>query len=114
MLDEGLDPQLLVAALAPFGLRDRAAHRPDAADDAPLLTVGERARCLHVEHRLDARLGLLRMLTPRPARARGSQLDLGLRQRHRTGHADHLLSKAQRPVSARATAARAIESRRMA
>src|SRR5204862_2646716 len=60
--DEPLGRELAVAQLAPFVLRDRAQNRPGLRDDTALLHVRQRGRRLDVEHRLDPRLRLLRVL----------------------------------------------------
>ena len=76
LLDEPLDGQLAVAPLAPLVLGDAAQHRAGLRRHAPLLRVRQRRRRLDVEHGLDARLGRVRVLAARAARAREAQLDL--------------------------------------
>ena len=68
--------ELAVPRLAPLVLRDGAEDRPRLRDDPPFLPGRERRRRLDVEHRLDAGLGLVRVLAARPRRARDAQLDL--------------------------------------
>src|SRR5262245_19316857 len=76
LLDEPLDGELAVARLAPFVLGDCPHDSTDTCDDAALLGIGECARRLDVEHRLDARRRLLRVLPARAARARDTEVDL--------------------------------------
>ena len=75
-LDQPLDSELAVPQLAALVLGDRSQHRARLADHARLLNAPERGRGLDVEERLDARLGLLRVLAARPTRPREAQLDL--------------------------------------
>jgi len=80
LTDEALDRELAVAQLAPLVLRDRAQHRSRLRDDAPLLRVRERLGRQHVEARLDAGLGRVRMLAARAARPREAQPHVGERE----------------------------------
>src|SRR5437764_559032 len=78
--DEALERQLAVAQLAALVLRDRAEHGAGLREHAPPLRVAERAGRLDVEHRLDARLVLLRVLSARSARPRRAERHIGQRQ----------------------------------
>src|SRR5262245_28817245 len=80
LLDETLDCELAVAQLASLVLRDRSENGPRAGDHTSFLRLRELVRGLDVEDRLDARGRLLCVLPTRPARARGTQLDLGQRE----------------------------------
>jgi hypothetical protein len=73
---EALEGDLAVSPLAPLFLSHRADHGARPLCEAPLLGVREHSRRFDVENRLDAGLGLLRMLASRPARAREPELDL--------------------------------------
>jgi hypothetical protein len=80
-LSEAFEGELAVSPLAPLLLSYRADEGAGPLDEAPLLGVGEHSRGFDVENRLDAGLGLLRMLTSGPARAREPELDLAERKR---------------------------------
>jgi len=82
--DEPLDGKLAVPVLAALVLRDRAQHRPRAADHPLLLDLGETGGRRHIEDRLDSRLRPLGMLAARTARPGEAQLDLGPRDGDRT------------------------------
>jgi hypothetical protein len=73
---ESLEGELAVSPLAPLFLSHRADDGSGALCEPPLLGGRENSRPLDVENRLDAGLGLLRMLASGPARARESELDL--------------------------------------
>ena len=73
--------ELAVSPLAPLVLGDRTHKGAPALRETALLGLRERCRAPNVEARLDARLGLLRVLAARPARPRRPKLDLGERNR---------------------------------
>src|SRR5205823_1990990 len=62
LLDEPLQREVLVPELAPLVLCDGPEHRPRLRGHTPLLRLGQGRRALDVEHGLDARLRLLRVL----------------------------------------------------
>src|SRR5215211_5658758 len=68
--------ELAVARLAARVLRDRRDAWAEAALEPALLLIRERLRRVDVEHRLDPRRGDVRVLSTRPGRAAGPQLDL--------------------------------------
>src|SRR5262249_30056545 len=75
--DKAVGRQLPVPQLAPLVLGDGPKPCSGALDDAALLLVRQRRRGFEVERRLDARLGLLRLLAARAARTRRAVADLG-------------------------------------
>lgn len=81
LLDQPFDGQLAVSELAPLVLGDGPQHRPCPPDYTPLLNLRQDVGRLDIEHRLDARRGLLSMLTSRSARPRDPHLNLRKRQR---------------------------------
>src|SRR6266702_1015342 len=87
---EALDRELPVPQLAPLVLRDGPQHGADTAGHAALLHVRQGLGGLHVEHRLHARLRLLRVLATRAARTRETQLDLRERDHDRARDADRV------------------------
>ena len=77
---EPLEGELPVSPLAPLLLSYCTQDRPGPLDEAPFLGVRENRGGFDVENRLDAGLGLLRVLASGPARARETQVDLGERK----------------------------------
>jgi hypothetical protein len=77
---EPLEGELPVSPLAALFLSNRADDGAGPLDEAPFLGVRENRGGFDVENRLDAGLGLLRVLAAGPARARETQVDLGERK----------------------------------
>jgi len=78
---KALESELAVSPLASLFLSHRADDRARPLYEAPLLGRRENSRRRDVEDRLDAGLGLLRVLAPGSARAREPELDLAERKR---------------------------------
>ena len=76
---QALERQLAIAQLRAGVLRRGGDTRSEPAGDPRLLGVAQGGRGVHVEHRLHARGGDVRVLTAGPRGAAGAQLDLGQR-----------------------------------
>lgn len=77
---EALEGDLAISPLAPLFLSHRADDGAGPFCEAPLLGRRENSRRVDLENRLDAGLGLLRMLASGPARAGEPELDLAERK----------------------------------